>query len=42
MKLDFLFRKKNLNNIHSEESQLARDLNTFDLTVLGIAILFKN
>jgi hypothetical protein len=32
---DFFSRKKNVDSIQMEESNLARVLNTFDLTVLG-------
>lgn len=36
--LDFLNRKKNVDSIQMEESKLARVLNTFDLTMLGMCL----
>ena len=33
---DFFSRKKNVDTIQMEESSLARVLNTFDLTMLGM------
>ena len=38
---DFFGRKKNVDSIAMEQSNLARVLNTFDLTILGTSFIHE-